>query len=189
VGIISGPGGTAVGTTDRCLELGLEVPALSMHTIERLHEVLPPVGGSVNNPIDVGLASLLAPTVYRDAIRIAAEDEGIDMLLVIANVGGKLLRDLILEARSNIRERKPLVVTVMGGPMQSVAQDFPLFLGSGISVYPDAARAAKALAMMWEHARFRHADRTVQKVRANQYPPDATDDIRDSAKGRQNSPF
>jgi len=28
VGIVSGPGGTAVGTTDRCLELGLEVPPL-----------------------------------------------------------------------------------------------------------------------------------------------------------------
>ena len=164
VGIISGPGGTAVGTTDRCLELGLEVPALSMHTIERLKNVLPPVGGSVNNPIDVGLASLVAPAVYRDAIRIAAEDEGIDMLLVIANVGGKLLRDLILEATSNIELRKPLVVTVMGGPMQSVAQDFPLFLGSGISVYLDAARAAKALAMLWEHAQFRARGSAVQKV-------------------------
>jgi acetyl-CoA synthetase (ADP-forming) len=153
-----------VGTTDRCLELGLEVPPLSMQTIERLHKALPPVGGSVNNPIDLSLASLVAPTVYRDAIRIAAEDEGIDMLLIIATVGGKLLRDLILEATSNIEPTKPLVVTVMAGPMQSVAQDFPLFLGSGISVYPNAARAAKALAMLLEHARFRACGSVVQKV-------------------------
>ena len=164
VGIISGPGGTAVGTTDRCLELGLEVPALSTQTIEKLRKVLPQVGSSVNNPMDVGLASLLAPTLYRDAIRIAAEDEGIDMLLVIANVGGKLLRDLILEASSNMKAKKPLVVTVMGGTMQSLAQDFPLFLGSGISIYPDAARAAKALAMMWEHARFRQRGSDMQTV-------------------------
>jgi acetyltransferase len=156
VGIISGPGGTAVGTTDRCLELGLEVPRFSMRTIERLHKALPPVGGSVNNPVDLSLASLVAPTVHRDAIRIVAEDEGIDMLLVIAVVGGKLLRDLILEAmRDTKKARKPLVVTLMAGPMQSVAQDFPLLLRSGISVYPDAARAAKALAMLFEHARFR----------------------------------
>jgi acetyl-CoA synthetase (ADP-forming) len=155
VGIISGPGGTAVGTTDRCLELGLEVPRFSRRTIERLHKALPPVGGSVNNPVDLSLASLVAPTVHRDAIRIVAEDEGIDMLLVIAVVGGKLLRDLILEAIRDIKARKPLVVTVMAGPMQSVARDFPLLLRSGISVYPDAARAAKALAMLFEHARFR----------------------------------
>lgn len=48
--------------------------------------------------------------------------------------------------------------------MQSVAQDFPLFLGSGISVYPDAARAARALAMLLEHARFRARGSAVQKV-------------------------
>ena len=164
VGIISGPGGTAVGTTDRCLELGLEVPPFSTHTIERLHKALPPVGGSVKNPIDLSLASLVAPNVYKDAIRIAAEDEGIDMLLVIAVVGGKVLRDLILEATSGIKTRKPLVVTVMAGNMQAVARDFPLFLTSGISVYPDAARAAKTLARLLEHARFRTRGSTVQEA-------------------------
>jgi acyl-CoA synthetase (NDP forming) len=164
VAIISGPGGTAVGTTDRCLELGLEVPQFSNHTIERLHKALPPVGGSVKNPIDLSLASLVAPNVYKDAIRIAAEDEGIDMLLVIAVVGGEVLRDIILEATRGIRVRKPLVVTVMAGSMQAVARDFPLFLTSGISVYPDAARAAKALARLLEHARFRTRGSTVQEA-------------------------
>jgi acyl-CoA synthetase (NDP forming) len=155
VGIISGPGGMAVGTTDRCLELGLEVPRFSMRTVERLRKALPPVGGSVNNPVDLSLVSYVSPAMHRDVVRIVAEDEGIDMLLLIAVVGGKLLRDLILEAMSDIKKtRKPLVVTLMAGPMQSVAQDFPLLLRSGISVYPDAARAAKALAMLFEHARF-----------------------------------
>ncbi len=156
VGIISGPGGMAVGTTDRCLELGLEVPPFSIRTIERLRKALPPVGGSINNPVDLSLASYVAPTMHRDVVRIVAEDEGIDMLLLIAVVGGKLLRDLILEALSHIKKtKKPLVVTLMAGAMQSVAQDFPLLLRSGISVYPDATRAAKALAMLFEHTRFR----------------------------------
>jgi acyl-CoA synthetase (NDP forming) len=156
VGIISGPGGMAVGTTDRCLELGLEVPRFSMRTIKRLRKALPPVGGSVNNPVDLSLVSYVSPTMHRDIVRIVAEDEGIDMLLLIAVVGGKLLQDLMLEALTDIKKtRKPLVVTLMAGPMQSVAQDFPLLLRSGISVYPDAARAARALAMLLEHARFR----------------------------------
>jgi hypothetical protein len=43
----------------------------------------------------------------------------------------------------------------MTGTEESIGRDFPLLLSSGISVYPDAARAAKALASLWEYARFR----------------------------------
>ena len=76
-------------------------------------------------------------------------------MLVIAVVGGEPLRDLILEAMASVKIKKPLAVTVMAGSMQSVAQDFPLFLNSGISIYSDAVRAAKALATLSEYARFR----------------------------------
>ena len=71
VAIISGPGGTAVSTTDRCLEMGLEVPPFSAHTFERLRKAMPPVGGSINNPIDLSLASVVNPRVHSDALRIA----------------------------------------------------------------------------------------------------------------------
>lgn len=155
VGIISGPGSTAVGTTDMCLELGLEVPPFSQKTIAKLREVIPPVGGSVNNPIDLSLASLVNPSLHRDAISIVAQDENIDMLLLITIVGGEQLRTIVLEATRNKKVKKPLVVTLMSGTTQSVAQDFPLMLGSGISVYSDAGRAAKALKKLWEYADFR----------------------------------
>ncbi len=155
VGIISGPGGTAVGTTDRCLELGLDVPQFSHQTIEKLRKTMPLIGGSVNNPIDLSLASMVAPHVHRDALRIVAEDENIDMLLLIAVVGGERLRDHILEAMEKIKTIKPLAVTLMAGNMQSLAKDFPLFLTSGMSAYTDAVRAAKALARLSEYARFR----------------------------------
>jgi acyl-CoA synthetase (NDP forming) len=155
VGIISGPGGTAVSTTDRCLEMGLEVPPFSTHTLERLRKTMPQVGGSIHNPIDLSLASVVNPRFHGDALRIVVDDENIDMLLVIAVVGGEPLRDLILEAMADVKIRKPLVVTVMAGSMQEVAQDFPLFLNSGISIYSDALRAAKALARLSEYARFR----------------------------------
>jgi len=155
VGIISGPGGTAVSTTDRCLELGLEVPPFSPRTRERLLQKMPLVGGSIHNPIDLSLASVVNPRVHSDAIRIVAADENIDMLLVIAVVGGEVLRDFILEAKADAGIDKPLVVTVMAGDMQSVARDFRLFLGSGITIYSDALRAVKALAKLAEYARFR----------------------------------
>jgi acyl-CoA synthetase (NDP forming) len=130
------------------------VPHFSRDTIGRLREVIPPVGGSVNNPIDLSLASLVNPSMHKDAISIVAQDKNIDMLLLISIVGGEQLRDIILEATQNTKVKKPLVVTLMSGTTQSVAQDFPLMLGSGISVYSDAGRAAKALRKLWGYAEF-----------------------------------
>ncbi|OGP64047.1 MAG: hypothetical protein A2169_02390 [Deltaproteobacteria bacterium RBG_13_47_9] len=163
VAIISGPGGIAVGTADRCLELGLEVPPFSKHTIERLRKAIPPVGSSVNNPIDLSLTSLVAPHVYQDAIQIVAEEDDVDMLLVIAVIGGEQLRNMIVEAIDCIQIRKPLVVTIMARTMPSSGQEFTLFHGSGISVYPDSARAANALAKLSEYARFRARWSAIQK--------------------------
>ena len=84
-----------------------------------------------------------------------AEEENVDMLLVIAVIGGEQLRNIILEAMGDIKTRKALVVTIMAGTTHSVGQDFPMLLSSGISVYPDSARAANALARLSEYARFR----------------------------------
>ena len=137
---------------------------------------MPLTGGSVNNPIDLSLASMVAPHIFRDALRIAAEDENIDMLLVITVVGGERFRDLILEAMGEIKTRKPLAVTVMAGNMQSVAKDFPLLLTSGISAYSDAARAAKALARLSEYARYRM--RSSARCTEKRAPPKRSDAIR-----------
>ena len=155
VGIISGPGGTAVGTTDMCFQLGLDIPRLSGPTVERLRRTIPWAGSSVQNPVDLGFTSLTAPHVYREAIKVLAEETNVDMLLVVAVVGGEAFRDMILEAIGGMKTRKPLVLTIMASSMHSKGQDLPLFLSSGISVYPDSVRAAKALARLWEYARFR----------------------------------
>jgi acyl-CoA synthetase (NDP forming) len=155
VGVISGPGGIAVCTTDACLELGLEVPPFSMQTLERLRQAMPVVGGSIRNPLDLSLASLVNPQVYIDALRILLQEESADMLLVIAVVGGEQLKDILLRAMSGGRVRKPIAVTIMAGGTQSVSRDIPLLLERSIAVYPDAARAAGALARLSEYAQFR----------------------------------
>lgn len=162
--IVSGPGGMAVSSTDLCLELGLEVPQFSGPTLARLRKALPLVGTSANNPVDLSFASLVAPHIHKDALRIVAEEEGVDMLLLITAVGGEQLRNDILEAMGDMRMRKPLAVTIMSGTMRSVADDFPLFLESGISVYTDPARASRALARLWEYARFRASGPAEEKT-------------------------
>jgi acyl-CoA synthetase (NDP forming) len=155
VGIISGPGGIAVGTTDACLELGLEVPSFSGQTLERLRQVMPVVGGSIRNPLDLSLASLVNPQVYIDALRILLREESVDMLLVIAVVGGEQLEDILQRAMGAGRVGKPIAVTIMAGGAQSAARDLPLLLERSIAAYPDAARAAGALARLAEYEEFR----------------------------------
>ena len=121
------------------------------------------------------------------------EDENIDMLLVISVVGGELLRDLMLEALAEMRHKKPVAVTVMAGTAQSVAQDFPLLLTSGISAYSDASRAVKALARLSEYARIRapgsaggEERRTAKDMRRR---PKRLGCHRDGVKARQDSPL
>lgn len=155
VGIISGPGGIGVCTTDACLELGLEMAPLSGQTLERLRRAMPVVGASIRNPLDLSLASLVNPQVYADAVSILLEEENIDMLLVIAVIGGEPLRDILLKGLGDRGGRKPVAVTVMAGSPQSVAGDIALLLKSSIAAYPDGARAAGALARLSEYAQFR----------------------------------
>lgn len=155
VGIVSGPGGIGVCTTDACLELGLEVPPFSRETLARLRDSLPAVGASIRNPLDLSLASLVNPRVYGDALRILLDEEGVDMLLVITVTGGEPLRDILLEAMNDRRARNPVAVTVMAGSPQSATGDIEMLLTSSIAAYPDAARAAKALAKLSAYAQWR----------------------------------
>jgi len=151
VAIITGPGGPAVGTTDACLDLGLEVSRFSENTKNELYKVIPPVGTSVGNPVDLSIASAVAPKVYRDVIRILDRDENVDMLLVIGN-GGRDFDNTIIEAKKE--SKKPLVVALIM-PIELVLQDFKLLQRNSIPVYIDPRRAANALAKLANYAEFR----------------------------------
>jgi acetyl-CoA synthetase (ADP-forming) len=151
VAIITGPGGPAVGTTDACMDLGLQVPQFSENTRNELYKVIPPVGTSVGNPVDLSIASAAAPKVYGDVIRILDRDENVDMLLAIGNGGGEF-DNTIIEAMKE--SKKPLLVTLIM-PMELVLQDFKLLQTNSIPVYTDPRRAANALAKLANYAEFR----------------------------------
>jgi acetyltransferase len=151
VAIITGPGGPAVGTTDACLDLGLEVPQLSENTKNHLYKIIPPFGTSVGNPVDLSIASAEAPKVYRDVIRILDRDENVDMFLAIGN-GGREFNNTIIESMKE--SKKPLLVTLIM-PIELVLQDFKLLQANRIPVYTDPRRAANALAKLANYAEFR----------------------------------
>lgn len=150
VAIVSGPGGPAVATSDTAIKLGLEVAQLSGETQRRLAEVLPPIGTSIDNPIDLGPGVLLSPQMYGEIIKIVAQDENVDMLLVIA-MANRECSESVLEATR--AAGKPLVVALTALP-EMAPQEYDFLSERGMAVYPDAKRAATALARLEEYARF-----------------------------------
>jgi acetyltransferase len=150
IAIIGGQGGTGVGTTDNCWAAGLEVPQLSERTITRLKEVLPPVGTAARNPVDTGVASLLDPGLYQKAIEIVADDQGIDMLLVISTPVDACLENVATAAKTI---DKPLAVSVFALP-ESEPQIYETLAEKGVAAYPDPKRAVYVLSRMAEYARF-----------------------------------
>ncbi|HLA81575.1 MAG TPA: CoA-binding protein [Thermoleophilia bacterium] len=150
VAIITGQGGTGVGTADNCWAMGLELPRLSEDTASRLRAVLPPVGTSVGNPTDTGVASLLDPGLYAKAIEIVAEDESIDMILVISTPVQACLEN-VAKAATSIG--KPLAVSVFALP-ESEPEIYTFLSDKGVAAYPDPKRAVYALSRMAEYATF-----------------------------------
>jgi acyl-CoA synthetase (NDP forming) len=153
VAVIGGQGGTGVGTADNCYALGLELPPLSERTAARLREVLPPIGTSVGNPTDTGVASLLDPSLYEKAIEIVAADEGVDMILVISTPVQACLDHVAAAAKAI---DKPLAVSVYALP-ESEPGIYRSLSEQGVAAYPDPKRAAYVLARMAEYASFRGA--------------------------------
>ena len=153
VAIIGGQGGTGVGTADICYNLGLQVPSLGESTVARLREVLPPVGTSVGNPIDTGVASLLDPSLYAKAIEIVAGDENIDMILIISTPVQECLDHVAAGAKAI---DKPVAVSVYALP-ESEPEIYKAMAERGIAAYPDPKRAVYVLARMAEYAQFRES--------------------------------
>lgn len=149
--IITGPGGPAVGTTDACIRMGLDVPTISQNTQQRLIKALPPVTASVANPIDLSMVAAVAPELYGEVIRILGEDDNIDMVLAIGN-GGDTFYDGIIDSVRIIDKTVALCVLM---PMETIIEGHKKLSGTRTVVYPDPVRAARALYQMAQYADYR----------------------------------
>ena len=151
IAIVTGPGGPAVGTVDTCVDLGLEVARISSQTRQKLEKIIPASGTSVENPVDLSIAAIVAPRMYADVIELLDRDENVDMLLVIGT-GGEEFTDAVRDAVHEIS--KPVVISLIN-PVASLLRDYEILMGSGVPVYPDPMRAAMALARLAEYAKIR----------------------------------
>jgi len=150
VAIISGPGGPAVATSDACIESGMELAELSEHTKRRIAELIPPVGTSIDNPIDLGMGSAFNPRWYVESIRALGEDKEVDILLVIGGSWLSNFVEMVLEAVKEVD--KPAAFATIPAVMRGMEQSLPT---SGLAIYPDGRRAAMALGKLVEYQRFR----------------------------------
>ena len=148
IAVVAGMGGTNVGTTDNCIELGLEMARLSDGTMERLTHLLPPVGRSVGNPTDIGVATLIAPNLYGETLKILSEDENVDMLLAVSDPGRPCTQS-IAEAAKTIG--KPLAVTLFALP-EFAAEEYVFLAENNIAAFGDAKKAVAALARIGKYA-------------------------------------
>jgi acyl-CoA synthetase (NDP forming) len=78
--LLAGGGGVSVAAADDIDGAGLECPALPEETQRQLLEFIPVAGSSVRNPVDAFIS--FDPGKLRDTVRITAEAENIDAVLV-----------------------------------------------------------------------------------------------------------
>ena len=151
VGIISGMGGTNVGTADNCTMIGLEIAKFSEQTLKKLTQILPPLGTAAVNPVDVGVGMLLNPDLYGETIKLLAEDENVDMLICITAPDCPLSVKSIADAAKEIT--KPLVTCLfeIGGLVEDQVK---FLLENHIPTYLEPKRAAFTLFKMLCYAEY-----------------------------------
>ncbi|MBX3463579.1 MAG: acetate--CoA ligase family protein [Planctomycetes bacterium] len=155
--VVTNAGGPGILATDALVSLGLEMAAIGPTTARRLRRVLP-AEASVHNPIDL-IASADAAR-YRAALRVVAQDPGIDGLVVL--FVSPIMIDAAAVAQAIVDEtrrlQKPVLACVMGRQRGDEAQAILQRAGIPVFRYPeDAAVTLRLMARRWRWLQRRPA--------------------------------
>ena len=175
---VGGGGGIGVAAADTWERAGLSVPLFPPELEKKLLAIIPAVGASAKNPVDVG-GPFPMPPMFRGVLETVCTDADIDILVVdeiemaSALPGGKQqfrppeLLGETMQIPLDIKNRfgKPVVIVM---PVEAVSTDSlesegerrkirDFYLQNGIPVYLTKERAAKALANLTGYYRHRNA--------------------------------
>lgn len=172
IGLVVGGGGISVQGADDVEREGLELPALTEHTLKRLAEVTPVAGTGIRNPVDT--MSLWDGERVRPTLDAVADDPSIDAIIVQVgmNWGLGFFGDDQLDSRQNMiaeiaeaRERHGIAISMVV-PLsvdhrhgESNARLARMISDAGLPLYyniRDAARAMKRL-LTWQARRSERA--------------------------------
>ncbi len=168
VGLVAISGGQSVVIGDSFEREGMDVPALTEASYEKLASFYNIVGGSYRNPIDGGTTLGLGfnREITGRLLDILEEDENIDVVAFEVNVGfmvGRLEKDPAglealladLATRRN-QSRKPFVTIVTPGHVPQLAAEVrSKLLEKGVASFASFSAAARALRLAIDYWRFR----------------------------------
>jgi acyl-CoA synthetase (NDP forming) len=145
--LLSGPGGPLVSAADAVEQYGLSLASFQQDTRDRLAEILPAVGTSRENPVDVGLGASFDLRLYLDALTVIAEDGNVDAVVVLGGGVTPEMNQEYVQGLARIRKASGKAILAVAFPGFLSPEDLlePL-LEVGIPVYPTPERALRAYA-------------------------------------------
>ncbi len=152
--VLTDGGGDSVLSLDALDAAGLTVATLSPVTVKALDEITPPDAPHApgRNPVTLDTAGGVEddPLVLARCAAVAAEDEGVDVLLLSGLTGGyPRVREQEMAAVAEliaIRDRTGVPVVVHSAFADAATPPVEALRRAGISVLPTVSRAANALA-------------------------------------------
>ncbi|RLE57312.1 MAG: acetyl CoA synthetase [Thermoprotei archaeon] len=151
--IITNGGGAGVMATDAAVECGIRLMEMPPDLQERFRKYMPPFG-SPKNPID--LTGQASEEAYKGALLEAFNEPRIHSIILLycqtAITDPEVLADKIIEAWNEAKERKPMVVSFIGGIECDRAM--AKLDKAGIPAYPSPERAVSALSAVYKWARW-----------------------------------
>jgi acyl-CoA synthetase (NDP forming) len=162
IGVVSGPGGLAVSAADACQKVGLKLANLKQETQMVLSTLIPAIGTSVKNPVDLGFSASLDTNLLGKAAEVIGRDPGVDAIMIIgAGITpeqNKAIPEFLPKAH-NVVNKPFIMVSLPGLYVEQVGQLFRY----GIPVYDSVERAANAYAKVLGYQHWlRHQKRKNQ---------------------------
>ncbi len=173
--VIGGGGGIGVAAADSCERVGLSVPLFSPELQRKLATMVPPVGASTRNPVDVG-SPFPRPSALNSVLETVLNEDGVDLAIIselFMSIASHMVRQSdnpapnvrmdravaeLAQVPVEVKKRlgKPLVMVL---PVEAMALEpehikaeearrkvANYYLAEGIPVFLTLERAVKALA-------------------------------------------
>lgn len=141
-------GGAGILISDLCADHGVTMAAWEPEWRERMAAVIPPYGSAVN-PIDVTASMVSDTEMFVNALDLAVDHPGTDMVMVF--VGNSESReDVFIETVDAAYRRtdKPIIVVWTGGNERALRR----LAGLGIPAFDDPGRAVRAASLLVRYA-------------------------------------
>lgn len=150
--IVSGAGGMAVSAAEAAGRSGLELARISQETADKLARHVPASGTSLANPIDISLTAHLQTEIFVRSAELAAQDPGVDAVLVIGSGLDEKTNNQYIEAMIDIKQKteKPLLLAAIPGMPPEVGHTL---CRSGVAFFDTVEKAAFAYARVSDYYR------------------------------------